>query len=527
VALILLVWYLDQPRNPEGPDSQTPQGAFDGELAANSKGTDGAAGGSSPSRSRVAPDRPSSSNRRGGIRLGMPLPSRQFVAAQSQQDLSSANRNIAAAAGTDSAQLPMTPPGGVSTAKFRVRSGSGNSDKVYQSLETACAEAADRDAIELLFSGRLSLEDPIRITGKRLTIRAAPNFRPVLELRLSETEAQAGSRRFPRMITVTGAGGALEMSNVDLVLKIPSDSITERWAMFAVTPGQSVSLRNVSVTVDNPSRQAASIFEIGALGASNMTRGPTDPPVQRADLLIDSCLLRGRANCIWHESSDLASVRIVQSALALNGAFYWRSAADALTDVLAQRDNLNEIDIDHVTGVFESNLLNVDLGDQGETRPFRVTCRDSVIVIADSRTPLVAMSGHGDVDKYVDLLEWTGSFCYYEVGSAFWEIKARNAQGQASKSWPFPEWKTKWGNDLDSLVSAPLFERFPRTGRHDYQGVTTDDFALLQNGVTTNPPVRGDSTGKNAGANLTLLPKNLPAVPRSESAFRDRLYQSN
>jgi hypothetical protein len=39
--------------------------------------------------------------------------------------------------------------------------------------------------------------------------------------------------------------------------------------------------------------------------------------------------------------------------------------------------------------------------------------------------------------------------------------------------------------------------------------------------------VRGDSTGKNAGANLTLLPKNLPAVPRSESAFRDRLYQSN
>jgi hypothetical protein len=169
---------------------------------------------------------------------------------------------------------------------------------------------------------------------------------------------------------------------------------------------------------------------------------------------------------------------------------------------MTSRRTGNVILLEDVTAVLDQGLLTVDLGDQGETTPFTIECRNSILKIAGAQTPLIQMSGHGELDKYIDILAlWRGSHSFYDLPSAFWKISAPRALGPIVRQWAFSEFKDLWTGEGESLTNGPLFQRSSAWTTGDYSDIGAEDFMLRTSGP--NAAVGGASDRSDAGVNVT------------------------
>ena len=105
--------------------------------------------------------------------------------------------------------------------------------------------------IELRFNGRRE-ERPFRI-ARKLTIRAAPGFRPVLEFVPREIPAE----QYPtRMITLTK--GSLQLIGVELLMTVQEQIPAECWSLFLIQKAEAGPRAPSSMRSDSIRRQTMS-----------------------------------------------------------------------------------------------------------------------------------------------------------------------------------------------------------------------------------------------------------------------------
>src|SRR5205823_7040422 len=102
----------------------------------------------------------------------------------------------------------------------------GAPDLRFKTLEAACSSVrADGAVIELRFSGRRR-ESSVRI-NRKVTIRAARAYRPVIEFRPTETAAGTYQVR-----AVWLPSGSLDLVGADVVLSVDEFISAAQWPVF-------------------------------------------------------------------------------------------------------------------------------------------------------------------------------------------------------------------------------------------------------------------------------------------------------
>ena len=195
------------------------------------------------------------------------------------------SQSPAATSTTSNGNVPSNPAatGGAATADrkgllvvSRSRSGRGATGE-YASLADACRAARSGDVIELRYNGRLD-EQPLSLSGVRLTIRAGDGFTPIVGF-----QPRQGDPWDQTHTMLSLPGSQLTLLNLRLELDVPRDVAAESWTMAEVRPGEAIRLEGCTVTVRNPPDPSAAglrpdvtVFEVRAVPGMGVMPGP-DP----------------------------------------------------------------------------------------------------------------------------------------------------------------------------------------------------------------------------------------------------------
>ncbi|QDT53953.1 Serine/threonine-protein kinase PknB [Caulifigura coniformis] len=527
VALMVLVWSVDRSSRTTPPERLDPPAPAIVDSVPSE----------TPLVAPAEPD-PATTNRRpsGGIVRGVAEAPREFAIPRNAPAISAAPGGIDFSTLNPSDLVDSVKsflqPGQPSTdteprrieapsQNFVLQSVNDRSTQRFSSLEAAILAAADDDVIELDFDGPSGeVVRPIRI-GRRLTIRAAPRRRPQLDIGLTKDEAFWSSVPAPKIFTV--AGGSLFMADVDLVLAVPGRT-PARWSVFSLALGGRVSLRGVSVTIQNGNRQPVAVFDAVTRSAPAIGRAMTDVMADRPlEITVESSVVRGAADLIWQDSTDVVDVRIAQSALALNGALF-RQSSGSSPSAMATSRGPNELLLEHVTAVLERSLALIELGDRETARPLQIDCRSSIVKITDASQPLISISGQGDVNDYIDSLSWNGRYNWFDVAGPAVDIATPGVAGPSLTTWKFDEWFSRWmargASQVEQRTTGELFANGAAWEQPEFTRAEMADFTLDPSGQ--NSALKGAEDGGAAGIDLEqrTLPQSLPELPRSDSAAR-------
>ncbi len=391
--------------------------------------------------------------------------------------------------------------------------GGKTASRSYPSLEAACTDAKDGSIVELRYNGRWNaVERPIRLTNKRLTIRAGSvrsgnGFRPVVEFAPQTLPSDPADSR---MITITG--GALEIHNVAFQLNLTEYLPADRWAVFSMQRAEKLDLRGVNLTVSNPHHQPAAVIESTtppgqALTAMSMMK--TGIAATGADLSIGRSFVRGGAELL--HVSDAAPLRVTVS-----------DSAFALEDVLlhvvgpmdSPPDNISvALDLRHATCLLGNGLALLESADEFGSRllPVQISARNNLIGIRGDRPLLEIRSAADTVSDVQQQFSFVGERNFYDDLHEFWVITHRLG-ARPDYDAEFDAWRRFWGSgELNSSQNLPL----DWAGR-GFMGllaeITIDDLRLDER--ASNPLIGGATDGLDIGAPLEDLPSlAAPAAP--------------
>ncbi|QDU37267.1 Serine/threonine-protein kinase PknD [Maioricimonas rarisocia] len=391
-------------------------------------------------------------------------------------------------------------------APFVVLKHDDGADQAFRTLEAACAAARDGAVIELAFDGPLpEPQEPIRIVNKRLTLRAQENRRPVIRFRGGSGLA---SDYVTRMITVSG--GSVEIYNVDLLAHVADAPAV----MFALEQSTNVLMRGVTVTLDNPQQRPASVIELvdGTQGEmSEMMTDRTGPlPI---DVHLESSLFRGNGHFVWCRNMLSAEFRLNQVALALRGNFC--SIAEMMgRPVVAEREPYIHVSLDHVTGLFQDGLLELDV-DEGVRPPvFDVESYNSILATLDPEQAFVTTSGG---EEARESFRWYGENNFLAVEGPFWKNRAFGGTAGDVELFDFDAWIDYWGTD-DWQVPKSIFAAADRLSSEDLGRF--DPTAFLLRNVSENPAIQSANDGTDAGVDWTSNRVPTPVRALRESSKR-------
>jgi serine/threonine-protein kinase len=388
----------------------------------------------------------------------------------------------------------------------------GGEPKPFPTLEAACAQADDGQVIELRYNGSREPEKPFRIANRKITIRGAKGFRPIVEFAVKDATAPGQSTR---MISV--AGGALEFNHVDFRLTVADQFAVKEgeWAaLVSISGTEQVRFQSVAVTVVNPSSRPAAVVEVAPAAGQSMSKMkmmagamPTDRP--RYDVKFVESFLRGSAEVAVVRHTHSGQIDLEQTAVSVEGAVL---ALLGGAEPPAPESQVR-LSLEHVTAAVGNGLLRVDSGDSPRELPtVSVHARNNAL---GSRTPvpMVAMSGSTNAEDFRRLLRWHGEKNFYDRFEAFWSISTPQGMTDFDRL-DFDSWKRVWSAVSDtSEVGAtrgglPWKERWwERTARD----CTLADFELQR---AVAPAIGGATDGSDAGADMLRLSTSFrPAAP--------------
>jgi serine/threonine-protein kinase len=373
----------------------------------------------------------------------------------------------------------------------------GSFSQSYPTLEAACSAAADGSVIELRFQGRRQ-EAPVRVT-KRVTIRAAKGLRPVIEFVPKEIPAEGN---LTRMITVVS--GQLELIGFDILLNIPDGISGDQWTVVAVQRPEAVRLDGLTVTLNNPRQRPCAVVELApGWGASMPDIMSANKSAVRTPLEVEvtSSLIRGGGDLFLVKHVIPLRLSVKESAVALDGTLLREAGNQALPT-----DNTHiELRIDHITGLMSRGLVRLDGGEAGRRLlPLQVSSSNSIFS-TNHPEPLVTASGMVPAQDLRQLLTWSGQRNFYDRFDSLWMILSTEGAGRM-ENLNFAMWQNHWGTALEveprddgvlwreDWATKPLAEMW------------ADDFALDRE-VLDNPAVSGATDGRDAGADLSKLPR--------------------
>lgn len=400
---------------------------------------------------------------------------------------------------TEAGRRPETSKTGADATESAIviLSPDGSIPQSYPTLEAACSAAADGSVIELRFQGRRQ-EAPVRVT-KRVTIRAAKGLRPVIEFVPKEIPAEGF---LTRMITVVS--GQLELIGFDILLNIPDGISGDQWTVVAVQRPEAVRLDGLTVTLNNPRQRPCAVVELApGWGASMPDIMSANKTTVRTplDVEVTSSLIRGGGDLFLVKHVIPLRLSVKESAVALDGTLLREAGNQALPT-----DNTHiELRIDHITGLMSRGLVRLDSGEAGRRLlPLQVSSSNSIFS-TNHPEPLVTASGMVPAQDLRQLLTWSGQRNFYDRFDSLWMILSTDGAGRM-ENLNFAMWQNHWGTALEveprddgvlwqeDWATKPLAE------------MRSDDFALDRE-VLDNPAVSGATDGRDAGADLSKLPR--------------------
>jgi len=373
--------------------------------------------------------------------------------------------------------------------------------KFFRSLEAACAAAEDGNVIELRYDGQLSglPEKPLRIQNKRITIRAAAGFRPVILFAPAE---QFSSGTESQMMNVLG--GSLDMINVDLILDLTDVQSSKDWALFSLQGFERVRLQGVTISIANNNNQRVAVMELSAPPGGSLDKMGMRKNGQEStfELKINESFVSGYCNLFTVLHSEPGRIELENSLISLSGST-WKLIGDLETP----KQNSAELILrmEHVTSYTENSLIEVETGDiPREILPINVQVLNSIL--ASSRdVPMIKMTGNVDTADFSQLLSWHGERNSFRF-KTYWQIESLlDLMEPVSRN--IDNWLQYWSaTDQGSVVDAytgiiPWKQSLSKKPAQ----CTIADFELSRD-ERTSPILNGATDGSDLGADLTRLP---------------------
>ncbi|MFV0442500.1 MAG: serine/threonine protein kinase [Planctomycetaceae bacterium] len=398
---------------------------------------------------------------------------------------------------------------------FAVLGPDGTSVGSYATLEAACHVAKTGSTVEIRQDGPLkTLQKPVLIQNKRLTIRAAGGQRP--QLRFAAGDAPL-TEPVLRMIDVVD--GAVELYGLDLVLDVDNQVFADEWVLLGLSRAREAVLRRVTVTVVNRGWRPAMIIERRIPYGSPSAMMPQAEPMRDAEIQISDCLFRGQASLYVDRSLEPASVRISESAMAVDGDVFRFDGADRADMESSSRSQppVVRLELDHVTAVTRQSLVRFWTEAVRDLLDVRIDVRNSIMDFS-AGGPLVLMEGHQDSDMLMQRLHWFGSRNVI-VGDGEQGCVAHGLWPLSGDDWTYSlgQWQAQWQPDwefaTDTVTAEPVltWEGGSETPLNRLQ---MSDLALrpMATADSANPAsgTASDGTDRGIRPSLSSLPGTLP-----------------
>ena len=299
----------------------------------------------------------------------------------------------------------------------------------------------------------------------------------------------------------------MNLINVNFLLAVQEEVVTDRWALFSLWNPQSLRLQQVTVTLKNPQDKPATVVE-WISGAAQMTddmMANTKPQREPFELEMTECFLRCEGDLCVIDNNEAGRVSLEHCAVATSGS---------LLHILGCEENPLEnegleVRLEHVTGLVDNGLVRVHCGDLPRRLiPVQISARNNLFGTRNGN-PLVAMAGNFATADFQKLLRWDGRQNFYDNQETFWSISS-SLESTEPQNFNFELWRDYWGPDTEiGALNFHIGWRRPSAREEKRSAdVTIDDLALEGN-PSDNPAASGADDGTAAGADLTTL----PAIP--------------
>lgn len=383
---------------------------------------------------------------------------------------------------------------------FYILGRDGAPDRRFATLESACSSVVRTDGavIELRFNGRRR-EAGVKITRK-VTIRAARGYRPVVEFRPTETAPDTFQVR-----AVWIPSGSLDLVGIDVVLSVDETVSADQWSLFSLERADSLRLSGVTVTLLNPRQRPMTAIELRPGAADKMPEMPVAgmPPKSPLEIEIAESLVRGDGDLFVVRHADPLRLAVKQSVVALQGALL-----SARGHSESAHDNAQiELRLEHMTAVLGGGLVRLDSGNMPrKLLPVQISASNSIFSNSTGAA-LIGMTGNAPPQDFRALLVWIGLNNFYDRYQTFVTITSTEGSGR-NETWDSATWRSNW---TEAAESNPRFDQVVWNKRmwttKPFAELTASDFALDRQ-AANNAAVDGATNLSDAGANLAGLPKS-------------------
>lgn len=389
----------------------------------------------------------------------------------------------------------------------------------YATLAEACNRANDGAIIELRYDGRLARpQSPLRIIGKRLTIRPAAGFRPVLHFALDSGVMPPG----PKAAMISVLGGSLDVYSVDLEMRVDARSVVDDWTLVSCAGARELELVGVSMTVVNPDRLPAAFIELPLREGAELAETMPEKMFREPFVLrIVNSIARGQGDLIVQRHDDPVRLELSDVAAAISGSAINLEGEEVFSMSMRETEVMVDARLRHVSLIAYGGLLTADSGDHGRFLPVEIDVRDSVISIQAPGQPLIHFLGHDEFSELRDRLTWT-SFRdrnFFELTGPIWRIQSTLSQFPDEPDFTFDEWNESLPQPTsDRQVQTGLF-RNPRLPTIEALHRTDrSDFVLRSGEIVPNPALSSSSDRRDAGVDWTQnqLPRQFPELLPTE-----------
>ena len=385
--------------------------------------------------------------------------------------------------------MPSVPP--LRESVFWVVSDS--KERSYPTLEAACTAASNDATIEIRADGPLpEPQGPIRIDRKRLKIRPASGLRPIIEFK--DVSNPASSSRW-----ITIHGGSLDLTDIELVMKVPTTRAADRWALFSLERCQGLTMRGVTLTLQNDERTQPAVFmEVARESMFSPTMMVETSAATTTAIDVRESLLRGECDVVGLRVDESVSVSFASSAIAVSGGVFRVDLMQGRSMMPSEERSMT-LQFDHVTAVMDHPLVAVS---SERSRPplVSVSADDSLFIVRRADRPVISQTGEDEADLWRTRFEWRGNGNYFETSGAMWEI-APTLGTAPLRSIGFKDWsRTVTVSSGELLLSTNPFELSDQWTTPKFSKVSAAAFLLRSQGSVV------DRYGRPAGVDVSRLP---------------------